>query len=212
MHNKRISVLLDRKITANQTSYICGLQQRYEFSLHNHAFICHNNKRRAVPSHYSKSSNYYQDILFSNYRWLTWLHTNSNDTWQQTSPNYICWHELILLMRSAIPHLYASHATRAPTGANKIQCLQGKPALVEADKLIHHGKPARLDDPFRPSNPGSLPWCDGGQRSYRWCRCHLGGVCPRHHMLPDIVLDLTTGLTVGADRAHQVAIRTDAQE
>jgi hypothetical protein len=44
-------------------------------------------------------------------------------------------------MRSAIPHLYVSHATRAPTGANKIQCLQGKPALVEASKPLCHGEP-----------------------------------------------------------------------
>jgi arginine repressor len=56
-------VLLDRKIMTNQTLYICGLQQLYEFSLHNHAFIYHNNKRRVVPSHSSKSSNFYLDIL-----------------------------------------------------------------------------------------------------------------------------------------------------
>ena len=63
MHNKRILELLDGKIMTNQTSYICGLQQWYEFNLHNHAFICHNNKRRVVPFDYSNSSNYL-DILF----------------------------------------------------------------------------------------------------------------------------------------------------
>ena len=70
----------------------------------------------------------------SNYRWLTWLHTNSNGTWQQTSPNYICWHDLILLMRSAIPHLYTSHAIRALAGANKIQhCKVNQPWLKPAN-------------------------------------------------------------------------------
>ena len=54
-------------------------------------------------------------------------------------------------MRSAIPHLYASHVTRAPTGANKIQHLQGKSALVEGSKPLRHGEPARPDDkgPYR---------------------------------------------------------------
>ena len=81
-------------------------------------------------------------------------------------------------MRSAIPHLYASHATRAPTGVNKIQRLQGKPALVEASKPLRHDEPARLDDPFRPSSPGSLPGRDGGQCSCRWFRCRLGRHVP----------------------------------
>ena len=114
----------------------------------------------------------------SNYRWLTWLYTNSNSTWQQTSPNYICWHDLILLMWSAIPHLYASHAIRAPIGANKIQCLQGKPALVEACKPLHHDELAWPDNTIRPSSPGSLLGCHGGQHSCRWCRCRLGGRVP----------------------------------
>ena len=65
-------------------------------------------------------------------------------------------------MGSAIPHLYAIHATRAPTGANKIQRLQGKPALVEASKPLHHGELAWPDNPFRQSSPGSLPRRDGG--------------------------------------------------
>ena len=54
-------------------------------------------------------------------------------------------------MRSVIPHLYASHAIRAPIGANKIQRLQGKLALVEDSKPLHHGEPTWSDDPFRTS-------------------------------------------------------------
>ena len=61
-------------------------------------------------------------------------------------------------MRSAIPQLYASHAIRAPIGANKIQRLQGKPTLDEASKPLHHSELAWPKNPFGPSSLGS---CQG---------------------------------------------------
>ena len=43
---------------------------------------------------------------------------------------------------------------------------------------LHHGEPARPDNPFSPSSAGSLLGHDGRQCSYPWCSSHLGGRVP----------------------------------
>ena len=101
-------------------------------------------------------------------------------------------------MRSAIKHLYASHAIRAPIGANKIQCLQGKLALVEASKPLRHDEPAWSDNPFRPSSPSPCQGAMVGNVLVVGVGAVLEGMCPRQHMRPSVGLVPTLGLTVGA--------------